>query len=280
MTAARKKAATKTAVARPSAKAPATRKVAAKKPAARKPAAGKPPAKKVSAGKPAPKKPVAKKPVAKKPVAKKPVAKKRPATKPTVKKRGASEAPAAKSPAKAKPAARASVARGATSSIGTLMTYALWLELDAVERYRELADAMEMHNNRDVSELFRKMSTIEGKHVDKIMNQMGWTKVPPLPQGAAPWPGFESPETAAHDDVHYLMQPYHALALALKGEERAHRFFESLARAAVTPAVKRAATEMAEEEREHVELVRAWMAKAPRPDDDWNDDPDPPRYTD
>lgn len=275
MTAARKKAATKTAVARPSAKASATRKVAAKKPAARKPAAGKPPARKVAAGKPAPKRPVARKPGAKKPVAKK-----RPATKPTVKKHVASEAPAAKSRAKAKPAARASVARGATSSIGTLMTYALWLELDAVERYRELADAMEMHNNRDVSELFRKMSTIEGKHVDKIMKQMGWTKVPPLPQGAAPWPGFESPETAAHDDVHYLMQPYHALALALKGEERAHRFFESLARAATTPAVKRAAIEMAEEEREHVELVRAWMAKVPRPDDDWNDDPDPPRYTD
>lgn len=265
MTAARKKASTKTAVAGSSAKAPAARKVAAKKRAAGKPAAGKPAAKKVAA---------------RKPVAKKPVAKKRPATKPTVKKHVASEAPAAKSRAKAKPAARASVARGATSSIGTLMTYALWLELDAVERYRELADAMEMHNNRDVSELFRKMSTIEGKHVDKIMKQMGWTKVPPLPQGAAPWPGFESPETAAHDDVHYLMQPYHALALALKGEERAHRFFESLARAATTPAVKRAAIEMAEEEREHVELVRAWMAKVPRPDDDWNDDPDPPRYTD
>ena len=203
MTAARKKAATKTAVARPSAKASATRKVAAKKPAARKPAAGKPPARKVAAGKPAPKRPVARKPGAKKPVAKK-----RPATKPTVKKHVASEAPAAKSRAKAKPAARASVARGATASIGTLMTYALWLELDAVERYRELADAMEMHNNRDVSELFRKMSTIEGKHVDKIMKQMGWTKVPPLPQGAAPWPGFESPETAAHDDVHYLCLLY------------------------------------------------------------------------
>jgi rubrerythrin len=158
------------------------------------------------------------------------------------------------------------------------MTYALWLELDAVERYRELADAMEMHNNRDVSELFRKMSTIEGKHVDKIMKQMGWTEGAAAAAGRGALARFE-PETAAHDDVHYLMQPYHALALALKGE-RAHRFFESLARAATTPAVKRAAIEMAEEEREHVELVRAWMAKVPRPDDDWNDDPDPPRYTD
>ena len=264
MTAARSKAATKTAVARRKAKAPAARKVAAKRPATKK-TAGKPAATKAAVGK----RPAAKKPAVK-PAAKKPA----------VKKAATGKAPAGKAPATSKPVARANATRGATSSIGTLMTYALWLELDAVERYRELADAMEMHNNRDVSELFRKMSTIEGRHADKIMKQMGWTRVPPLPQGAAPWPGFESPETVAHDDVHYLMQPYHALALALKGEERAYRFFDALARAATTPAVKRAAVEMAEEEREHVELVRAWMAKVPRPDDDWRDDPDPPRYTD
>jgi len=264
VTAARRKAATKTAVARRKAKAPAARKVAAKRPAAKK-TAGKPAARKAAVGK----RPAAKKPAVK-PAAKKPA----------VKKAATGKAPAGKAPATSKPAARTNATRGATSSIGTLMTYALWLELDAVERYRELADAMEMHNNRDVSELFRKMSTIEGRHADKIMKQMGWTRVPPLPQGAAPWPGFESPETVAHDDVHYLMQPYHALALALKGEERAYRFFDALARAATTPAVKRAAVEMAEEEREHVELVRAWMAKVPRPDDDWRDDPDPPRYTD
>ena len=260
MTAARKKIPTRT----PAARKPAAKKAAAKKPAAKKPAAKKPAAKKPAAKKPAAKKAAARKPASKQPPAKKPSA------------RG----PATKASAKAGPGARPGAAAGATSSIGTLMTYALWLELDAVERYRELADAMEMHNNRDVSELFRKMSTIEGKHADKIMKQMGWTKVPPLPKGVAPWPGFESPETVAHEEVHYLMQPWHALSLALKGEERAHRFFESLARAATTPAVRRAAVEMAEEEREHVELVKAWMAKVPRPDDDWRDDPDPPRYTD
>ena len=268
MTAARKKAAAKTAAARkaPKSKPAAARKVAARKPAGAKPVATKrAAARKVAARKPAGAKTAATKPAAKRPAARKPVVKK----------------PAArKAPAMPKPAARAKGARVATSSIPALMAYALWLELDAVERYRELADAMEMHNNRDVSELFRKMAAIEGKHADKIMKQMAWTKVPPLPQGASPWPGFESPETVAHEEVHYLMQPYHALALALKGEERAHRFFDSLARAATTPAVRRAAVEMAEEEREHVELVRAWMAKVPRPDDDWRDDPDPPRYTD
>ena len=219
------------------------------------------------------------KPAARKTAAKQSAAKK-PAVKKTVAKKPSGAKPSAKAPAASKPAPGAKPGAGAPASIATLMTYALWLELDAVERYRELADAMEMHNNRDVSELFRKMAAIEGKHADKIMKQMAWTKVPPLPPGPSPWPGFESPETVAHEEVHYLMQPWHALSLALKGEERAHRFFVRLAGEATAPAVKRAATEMADEEREHVELVRSWMAKVPRPDDDWRDDPDPPRYTD
>ena len=242
---------------------------AARSKAGRKPVARKPAAKKTAATKPAAKKTTAKKAAAKRPAVKKTAAKKPAAAKPS-----------AKAPAARKPAPRAKAGAGAPASIATLMTYALWLELDAVERYRELADAMEMHNNRDVSELFRKMAAIEGKHADKIMKQMAWTKVPPLPPGPSPWPGFESPETVAHEEVHYLMQPYHALALALKGEERAHRFFARLAGEATSPAVRRAAVEMADEEREHVELVRAWMAKVPRPDDDWREDPDPPRYTD
>ena len=242
---------------------------AARSKAGRKPVARKPAAKKTAATKPAAKKTTAKKAAAKRPAVKKTAAKKPAAAKPS-----------AKAPAARKPAPRAKAGAGAPASIATLMTYALWLELDAVERYRELADAMEMHNNRDVSELFRKMAAIEGKHADKIMKQMAWTKVPPLPPGPSPWPGFESPETVAHEEVHYLMQPWHALSLALKGEERAHRFFARLASEATVPAVKRAATEMADEEREHVELVRSWMTKVPRPDDDWRDDPDPPRYTD
>jgi rubrerythrin len=165
-------------------------------------------------------------------------------------------------------------------SLSELMVWALWLELEAAERYGELADAMETHNNGDVGELFRKMAAIEGKHAESIMASMGWTTPPPMPAGPAPWPGFEGPESAAHEDVHYLMRPWHALALALKGEERAVHFFASLAHHAKVPAVKTAAQAMAEEEREHVVLVKAWMAKVPQPGEGWHEDPDPPRYLD
>jgi len=45
-------------------------------------------------------------------------------------------------------------------------------------------------------------------------------------------------------------------------------------------AVLDAANEMAQEEREHVELVKAWLARVPKPEKDWDVDLDPPNVYD
>jgi rubrerythrin len=160
------------------------------------------------------------------------------------------------------------------------MAQALVMEFEAQQRYAEFADAMETHNNLEVAALFRKMADIEGRHAAQIMAEMGWTPATAPRPGAAAWKGYEAPETAAGDEVHSLMRPFHALELALANEQRAERFFAQLARAASTAAVRKAARELQAEEREHVELVRAWMKKVPQPDADWANDPDPPVYTD
>ena len=163
-------------------------------------------------------------------------------------------------------------------SLVELMANALAIELEAAERYGELADVMETHNNLDVAELFRKMQKIETLHAEAIRNEMGWTGTPPV--AASVLADREGPESPAHDDVHYLMQPYHALEIALAAEERALRFFTDLASAAGAASVRGAAQRLADEEREHVELVRDWMSRVPKPDHDWRVDPDPPRYVD
>jgi hypothetical protein len=36
---------------------------------------------------------------------------------------------------------------------------------------------------------------------------------------------------------------------------------------------------MAAEEREHVDLMRDWMKRVPRPKAGWDEDPDPPRMS-
>jgi rubrerythrin len=160
------------------------------------------------------------------------------------------------------------------------MAQALAMEREAAARYTDFADALEMHNNHEVATLFRTMAGYEAKHAEQIKAEMGWDTDPPAPPQAATWPGMEAPETPAIDEVHYLMQPWHALQLALASEKRAQAFFAVLSKLAITEPVRRAALQLQAEEAEHVALVQAWIAKVPKPDQDWAVDPDPPRYTD
>lgn len=165
-------------------------------------------------------------------------------------------------------------------TLDEFMAIALALENEAVDRYAEFADMMETHNNGEVAAMFRTMVGYETKHVQQIMDQMGWKSAPAVPRELVSWPGYESPEAAPLDGVHYLMQPYHALELALAAEQRAQAFYGQLAGATTNEAVRQAALEMQAEEAEHVALVTAWMAKVPQPDRNWAEDPDPPRHVD
>jgi rubrerythrin len=174
----------------------------------------------------------------------------------------------------------ATPANDAPRTLAEFMALALLMETEAAQRYAELADAMETHNNREVADLFRRLADIESRHAQKIVVEMDWREAPVLAPSLRGWASFEAPETAPSEDVHYLMQPYQALQLALAGEERAEQFFARLVRVAKVASVRKAARELRDEEREHVALVKAWMEKVPKPGTDWADDPDPPRYTD
>jgi rubrerythrin len=161
-----------------------------------------------------------------------------------------------------------------------LMAQALAIEREAVARYNELAVMMETHNNPEVAELFRKMATYEGHHVEQILAEMHWAEDTPELREPGAWATPESPEAVPIDEMHYLMHPWHALQLALAAEQRAAAFFEDMARRAPNESVRRKAEEMRVEEVEHVALVKAWLDKVPPPEDDWSNDPDPPRLID
>lgn len=171
-----------------------------------------------------------------------------------------------------------SAREAAPRTLAELMALAYAMETEAAERYAEFADAMEMHNNVEVANLFRRMATIETGHARAIMSEMGWREAPSHPGFGAGF--FEGPETPRAEDVHYLMQPHHALAIALACEERAEHFYAHIAHTAQVESVRDAARVLQGEEREHVELVRVWLDKVEKPADDWFHDPDPPRYTD
>lgn len=162
-------------------------------------------------------------------------------------------------------------------TVEAFMAQAVAMELDAAQRYAELADTMETHNNLEVAELFRKMAVIEGKHADQIMAEMGWSELPTHARAPA-WEGHESAESVPVEATHYLMRPWHALQLALAAEQRAERFFARLVAEASDESIKRAARELQLEEQEHVALIQQWLTRVPQPEAHWDDDPDPPRY--
>jgi rubrerythrin len=176
---------------------------------------------------------------------------------------------AAKAPAKSAPVA----------SAPDFMAHAYAMEAEAAERYAEFADSMEVHNNREVAELFRKLSRIEQRHADQIFEQMGW-KQSPVASANYRWEGTEGPETADPTELHYLMQPYHALQIALLNEKRARDFFAHLAKLTTNAGVRKGALEMQEEEAEHVRLIEEWLKRTPVPDSNWETDPDPPMLSD
>lgn len=168
---------------------------------------------------------------------------------------------------------------GLDTPYAEFMSRAYAMELDAAERYAQFAEQLESHNNREVAALFRKLAQVEGLHAKRILIDMRW---PNAPRAAVTpqWPGGEAPETPPFEELHYLMQPYHALQIALQCEQRAQHYFEAIATSDAPASVRKAAAEMAEEEREHVTMVLEWLAKVPKPENGWDYDPDPPRMGD
>jgi len=164
------------------------------------------------------------------------------------------------------------------SSVTDLYAVAYGIEAAAVERYELLAAQMEAHNNPDLVVIFLDLARAEGIHRDEIARLAEEADVDVLAHAprVGKWPKGESPEEVDAGAAHYLMTPWHALELALGGEERALDFFSSVAASAKDPKVKKLAEDFMEEEAEHVNLVNRLMRRYPAPAEAWGHDLDGP----
>jgi len=161
------------------------------------------------------------------------------------------------------------------ASLNDLLAVAYRIEVDAVVRYHLLADQMETHNNSELLKVFRDLARVEGIHGDEIRKLAGDFDVVAHAKTIGKFSG-ESPEEADLSAAHYMMTPWHALQLALAGEDRALAYFTSIVETAKEPKVKAMAAELVEEETEHVGLVHRLLKRYPKPSETWADDFDPP----
>jgi len=160
------------------------------------------------------------------------------------------------------------------TKVAIFLAHALAMEQEAADRYDELADSMDVHNNQDVAELFRQMATFSRLHGASVAQRAAPYDLPKLKSWQYRWNTPEPPEVGEPEGSHYMMTPYHALIFALGNERRGHQFYASEASGSDDASVRSLAAEMADEEAEHVRELEAWIARTPKPAADWAEDPD------
>ena len=163
-----------------------------------------------------------------------------------------------------------------TSTVALFLAHAIALEVEAAERYEELADVMEVHNNPDVAALFRQMSEFSSRHAASVQERaQAFAPLPRLKSWEYRWNAANPPEVGDFAGTHYLMTPFHALQFALANERRGWEYYNREATQSADAEVRGLAHEFAEEEAEHVKELEDWLTRVPRPTVDWADDPDP-----
>jgi len=160
------------------------------------------------------------------------------------------------------------------SDMDTFLAYSVALEEEAAERHDELADMMDVHNNPDVAETFRKLAHYSRLHAREIRDHSEGHDLPVIAPWDFGWANMEGPETADIGDVNYLMNTRQALKIAEGNEQRAHDFYFDISQNSPNEAVRALAGEFAAEEKEHLELLEKWLESCPEPENVY--DPDPP----
>ncbi len=167
-----------------------------------------------------------------------------------------------------------------TTAVATFLAHALALETEAAERYAELADVMDVHNNPEVALLFRQMAEFSTLHAESVRRRAAGHQLPHLHSWDYRWNTPEPPEVGAPEDTHYLMTPWHALSFALDNERRGYDFYAGKANTGDDSEVSLLAAEFAAEESEHVATLVRWLERIPHPTADWAEDPDPASVVD
>jgi rubrerythrin len=163
---------------------------------------------------------------------------------------------------------------GMTNKVATFLAHAIAMEQEAADRYDELADSMDVHNNAEVATLFRQMANFSRLHGASVVERAKPYELPKLKSWQFRWNTPQAPEVGDIEGSHYLMTPYHALVFALENEVRGHQFYATEAKGNDDADVRKMAAEMADEEAEHVAELKTWIERTPKPAEDWADDPD------
>jgi rubrerythrin len=146
------------------------------------------------------------------------------------------------------------------ATLPLLFAHAITLELESAECYREMADALEVHNNPATARLVRWLAHLSAAHARAVRQQASGITLPTIPPWEFQWTTAQAPESPGPEAANYLMDRCAALEMAMVIEERARGFYRAIAETSPNAAVRAQAAAMAEDEAEHLAHIEQWMA--------------------
>ncbi len=146
------------------------------------------------------------------------------------------------------------------TSDAEFLAHAHALEQELTERYQEMADSMEVHNNLDAAKLFRQLADLGKSHAGELIQRAKGLELPQVPPWKYHWLRQDGPDSCMQD-AHYLMAPSEALQLALRIERCAFDFYTHSVEGSSGKSVIGLAAEMLTGKQRHLEILRGWLDK-------------------
>jgi rubrerythrin len=155
--------------------------------------------------------------------------------------------------------------RRRVGSVGALYAHAMAIEREAVVRYREFAAHMAERGNDTVAELFRHLAQFGTEHAYHLAKKTAGMALPNLAAGEYSWLDQDAPVPEAHAFVLRMLTPRLALEIALRAEQRAKAFFDTVIDEASDAGIRETALGMAREEEAQITWVNEALARVPKP---------------
>lgn len=149
-------------------------------------------------------------------------------------------------------------------SVKDALDLGILIEEEAMDRYQELADNLDVHNTGEAAQFFRFMVGCEAKHGEELKEKRHelFGEEPSTVDRSMLW----DVEAPGYDATRTFMTLQDALKVAMAAERKAFEFFDGALPEVTDPEVRELFTELRQEEVEHMEMVREQMKKVPAGD--------------
>lgn len=162
-------------------------------------------------------------------------------------------------------------------SLKDALDLAILIEEEAMDRYGELADQMDIHRTPEAATFFRFMARNEAKHGAELLKRRH-QRFGEEPRAVSPTMLFDV-EAPDYDEARAFMSPREAMRSAMRSEVKAHDFFVKALVEIRDASVVTLFSELRDEELVHQKLIQEQLEKLP-PDpslttEDFEDEPAP-----